>query len=171
MKTLVLATLMSTSSWTVDKSKHPIYAQIVKNVPTIDRKYALNLSNKIYKVTKKYNLNARIYTAILAQESRYKLNAMNCTKGIHKDYMVPATVCTDFGISQIYFKNLARFDFEVGRLLNDLEYSVEAGAKVLYDLKKRIGHVKDYWVSYNCGLKNLGRTSCQKYKKLVERFM
>jgi len=171
MKILIVVTLISTISWTTYAEDHPIYNQIIKNAPKIDKKYAFDLSNKIHKVTKKYNLNARIYTAILAQESMYKLDAINCVKGLHEVSRTPSKVCRDFGISQINFKNIPRFGFNIDLLLTDLEYSVEAGAKVLADVKKRIKNNKNYWVGYNCGTRNIHRKACKDYKKLVMRFM
>lgn len=88
-------------------------------------------------------------------------------------YKEEAKICTDFGISQIYYKTAKRFDFDLERLTNDLDYSVEAGARVLngfmemYEAKDA-----DWWVRYNCGTKGTTkRDTCQIYKKLVERYL
>lgn len=62
--------------------KNPIYCQIIGNKPTIKKAYAFKLSNVIHKKTRKYNLDPVIFTAILAQESMYKVSAKNCTTGI-----------------------------------------------------------------------------------------
>ena len=65
-----------------DCEKHPIYCQIVTNNPTIKRAYAFRLSNIIHNNVRRYKLPPKIFTAILAQESMYKLSARNCTTGI-----------------------------------------------------------------------------------------
>lgn len=66
----------------VDPAKNPIYAQIVTNKPSINKDYALRLSNLIHKYSKLYNFDSNIFTAILAQESMYKLEAKACSKGL-----------------------------------------------------------------------------------------
>lgn len=62
--------------------KNPIYCQIVNNKPTIKRAYAFKLSNIISKKTRKHKVDPVIFTAILAQESMYRVSAKNCTTGI-----------------------------------------------------------------------------------------
>jgi len=66
----------------LDCVKNPIYCQILKNKKNINKKYALELSNIIYKVSKQYNFPAKIYTAILMQESTYNIKAQNCKRGM-----------------------------------------------------------------------------------------
>lgn len=66
----------------VDQAKNPIYAQIVTNKPSINKDYAFKLSNLIYKYSKLYSFDSNIFTAILAQESMYKLEAKACSKGV-----------------------------------------------------------------------------------------
>lgn len=64
---------------------HPIYDQILKNRPNIDKKYAMELSNEIYKVSKEYDIPKNIYTAIIAQESGYNIDAKgSCHTGYAK---------------------------------------------------------------------------------------
>ena len=171
---LILLNLYSFSLFSKPNySKHPIYNQILKNKPTIDKSYAFKLSNIIHKMTRKYKIPSNLYTAILMQESSYKLKAMNCTKGMNIELETELKVCTDFGISQIYYKTAKRFKFDTNRLITDLEYSVEAGLIVLNDFRKRYSNKDiDWYVRYNCGSKGTTkRNTCVKYKKLIERFM
>lgn len=185
-----------------DCSKHPIYCQIVRNSPKINKKYAMRLSNVIYKYTRKYNLDKTIFTAILAQESMYRLDAINCHKGIRWDEAFKAktvgmevfnkcldkaeigtkefvncvndsheytktTVCSDFGIGQIYYKTVEGYGFELDKLMEDLDYSVKAAAQVLHDFKKRYGkRESDYWTRYNASSKE----KREIYKHLVVRY-
>lgn len=150
----------------VDCSRHKIFCQIVENRPNINRSYAMHLSNIIYKFTRKYKVDARIYTAILAQENMYRLTKNNCTTGL-----LPtgekATVCSDFGISQIHYRTAERYNFDIERLDTDLQYSVEAGVKVLADFKKMYSKKeKDYWTRYNSS----NRTYREVYRNLVSRY-
>jgi hypothetical protein len=135
--------------------RNPIYCQIIKNDPKIDRVYAMKLSNVIYHVAKLYDIDSKRYAAILGQESLYKLGAIN-----HKS--------KDYGMSQINLKTARSYGFDINRLTSDVEYSVRAGARVLADLKKSHSHKdKEFWTRYNSS-KPAKR---EKYKKLVSRFM
>jgi len=129
----------------IDKClQHPIYCQILKNSPKINKQYAMRLSNVIDNMSKLYKLDSAIYTAILAQESMFKLNAKNCRKGF----------CYDHGISQINYKTALIYNFNLNGLTTDLVYSVQAGAIVLADLRKAYAHKdKDYWTRYNASNK------------------
>lgn len=136
-------------------AQNPIYCQIVKNKPTINRKYAMKLSNLIYKITKNHNINAHSFTAILAQESMYKNKVFNKKS-------------KDYGIAQINIHTAKRFGFKPKKLLNNLEYSLKAGAIILADLKKRYGKKeKYYWTRYN----SFRKINREKYKKLVMRYL
>ena len=189
MRLFIVLLLLSSNIYAMDCSKHPIYCQILKNKPSINKKYAMRLSNIIYRMHKKYHIPSRIFTAILMQESGYSLEAKGCHKGIlqrdpvcnDKSYIadpilcmgnVETKVCTDFGISQIYYKTAKRWKFDIDKLTTDLEYSVEARAKVLHDIMERFeAKDNDFWVRYNCGFRSTTkRDTCQIYKKLVERY-
>lgn len=211
MKTLIILFLFSFNTYAANCQKHPIYCQIVKNKPKINKKYAMRLSNIIYKMHRKYHIPSRVFTAILMQESRYKLNAKGCHSGYRKETqteqmsrclhksnkdkyilvldkdkyafldrcladkvkLIESRICTDFGITQIYYKTAKRWKFDINKLTTDLEYSVEAGAKVLHDIMERFeAKDNDYWVRYNCGFRSTTkRDTCQIYKKLVKRYM
>lgn len=154
-------------------AKHPIFCQIKKNAPHLDSKYAMKLSNVIYKMHKKHNIPRDVFTAILRQESGYSLEARGCHWGIPVGGTEAVKTCADFGIAQINWKTAERYGFDLNKLTTDLEYSVEAGAIVLRDFMKRFKK-KDlnWWTRYNCG--NRGKTTrdtCVIYRKLVGRYM
>lgn len=169
---------------TINCTKHPIYCQIVNNKPSIDKPYAMKLSNVIHKKTQQYNINPVIFTAILAQESMYNVTAQNCTIGLVLKYKPKidsnkildldkssylyekARVCTDFGISQIHYGTVKAYNFKIKKLIWDLDYSVEAGAKVLNYFKRYQKKEKDWWTRYNSPT----RVNRDTYKRLVERF-
>ncbi len=136
-----------------------VYNQIVKNSPKISATYAKTLSEKIVTYAQKYNIKPKIFTAILRQESNYKLSAKNCTSG----------TCKDFGISQINAKTIDAFKFDRVRLLTDLDYSIEAGAIVLADFKRMYFKREGY--SYWCRFNSSKPTLRQKYRTLVARYL
>lgn len=173
LRYILISFFIISNSWAVDLSKHPIYAQIVKNKPTINKVYAMHLSNLIYKVTKKYDVPANIYTAILAQESGYKLEAIRKVKGLDEEAS-EITVYTDYGIAQIHYKTIKLYQFSVELLLTDLEYSLEAGAKVLKYFKNRYSKREPdaWWRRYNCGTRaNVNRQTCLDYAEKVGAYL
>ena len=81
---------------------------------------------------------------------------------------VESKICADFGMSQIYYKTANSFGFNINKLTTDLEYSVEAGAIVLADFRKRYANRElDWWTRYNAS----SRTKRNIYKQLVERYL
>lgn len=174
--------------------EHPIYNQIIKNKPSIDKSYAMKLSNLIHKYSRLYKIPADIYTAILMQESRYVLGAKNCKRGIRfktpdelktdmdKDESkfstkritpyVKSKVCSDLGIAQIRLETAESYNFDVNKLLTDLEYSVNAGAKVFKWFVKTYPTIEEAVKRYNVGTaKNAHNwTSAGKYWSRVRRY-
>ena len=182
MKLLLLFGLFSSSVFGVGLERNPIYAQIIKNKPKINKKYAMDLSSIIHNVTGKYHISPRIFTAILMQESSYQLEARGCHWGIEKidvyDPNNPDTisfiaeketkVCSDFGIGQIYYKTAKSFGFKMNKLTTDLKYSVDAAAQVLSDFRKRYESREIfYWTRYNASSKDKRKV----YRKLVQRYL
>jgi len=131
------------------------YRQVVSNKPDINLAYARKLSRGIVASAKKHNVRHNIYTAILMQESCYKNNAVNKKS-------------KDYGIAQINIKTIVAFKFDKRKLLTDLNYSIDAGAEVLGDFKKR--HFKkegyNYWTRYNTS--NLNKRLV--YKQKVQKY-
>jgi len=182
--------------------KHPIYCQIIKNKQKVNEKinykYAMKLSNSIYKVCRKVlreqtkqneidkksylykstdyitwknfidcEKDMQIYTAILAQESRYQLNATNCIRGLDKTTHEETTVCIDFGISQVNLRNIIKYDLDTRKLLTDIDYSVEQGIWILAKFKNQYYDKEDnYWSRYNAS----SHKKRKIYEDLVSRF-
>lgn len=157
-----LLVLFFVNFYKLDCATNPIYCQIKKNKPDINSEYALNLSHNIKKMEQKYGISGNLLAAILMQESKYKLNAVGCQKK-----------CKDFGISQINDHTSTRYGFDKIRLMNDLSYSVEAGAMVLSWFKVNYGSKeKDWYTRYNCGTGGMtSKKTCQNYKKLVQKYL
>lgn len=135
----------------------------------------MRLSNHIYRSSRKYGFPANIYTAILMQESGYRVGAINESCGKLSITDVGA-VCVkqDFGIAQINYKTVDSYEFDAEKLLTDEKYSVDAGAKVLgYFYRKYSKKEYDWWVRYNVGTRPKGsvKTLWDQYKQLVSRYL
>jgi len=149
--------ILSLTSESFSSLSSPTYKHILDLSPRLEKSYALKLATNIDKVCDKYALNKRRFTAILYQESAFKMGVISSTG--------------DYSISQIHHRTAAAFGFDLKRLLNDMEYALECGAIVLKDFKTRYGHKKDWYVMYNCGVKDINRDTCQRYKKSIEKLM
>lgn len=157
----------------INCSKHRVFCQIITNKPSMQTKKAMELSNVIFNKAVKYNVSASILTAILMQESSYTLEA----KGKHTGYKIDpitqeykkVTIYSDFGIGQIYVGTIERYGFDVNRLTQDLDYSVEAAAIVLSDFKRKYKKKEpfNWYTRYNASSK----IKRQIYKKLIERYL
>lgn len=142
----------------INCNKHPIYCQIKKNLskartrdgnfrkirPWMSKLAMMKLSNVIYKISRKYDIPASLYTAMLRQESAYKLGSRNCRLGVDKNWNEVKT-CADFGMSMVNIVTAKGFKFDIKRLTVDLEYSIQCGAIVLADFKKRYFHKEEHW--------------------------
>lgn len=108
------------------------------------------------------------------QESKYELAAKRVYCG--NDLVDDSYHCviTDFGIAQIHHKSIARLHLDKSMLLSNLEYSVDAGAKILSSvLKFKTKEPKSWFCRYNAGtgsFKNIKKT-CLSYKSKVEKYL
>lgn len=102
------------------------------------------------------------------QESGYSISAQNLKCGVSISTGKQDCVAVDFGIGQINHKTVKSFKFDKTKLLNDLEYSVDASAKVLADFKRMYGKKdNNYWSRYNAS----SAEKRQTYQNLVARHM
>ena len=137
------------------KPHQTVYNHVIKNKPDLDPTYAENLSKAIYRASIKHRLNPLKVSAILRQESGYRLDAIN-------------RVTKDFSIGQINYKTIKAFNFDKNRLLIDLDYSVEAAIIVLADFKRMYGKREKNWYSrYNSSNDNKRK----EYEQLVARYL
>ena len=114
-----------------------IYNQILLNRPKIDKVKAKQIAHHISMVNIKYKIPKRVYAAILMQESKYKLDAINAKSN-------------DYCMAQINIRTVKAFKFDKKRLLTDLKYCIEAGAIVLADFQKMYAHKETTWFTrYN----------------------
>ena len=161
-----------------DCDRHPIFCHIKQLRPKMHNHKAFQISNAIHKASRRFNVDKHLLTAIFRQESNFKVTAIGRRKGLvmvsdGRDITYEEqAVMADFGISQIYYKTAVHYKFDIKRLTTDLQYSINAGAKVLSEFKKQFGREDPFfWLRYNCGARGTtNRDTCQIYKALVERY-
>lgn len=122
---LILALIVPSLSWAADCERHPIYCNIVKIKPSVNRTFAMELSNYIYKYSRMYGTNPNHTIAIAMQESSL-INQDRMGTIITKEGKVVRGV-TDVGVFQLHvdtIKNMeARgWDIDFQRLRSDVEY-------------------------------------------------
>lgn len=122
------------------------YEQILHNKPVIDRSYAKRLAQEFNEAADKYKVPANVLAAIAMTESSYILDAVNAKSD-------------DYGLMQINKFNIKAYKFDKQRLLEDLEYSIDAGAKVFQWFYRR-WKLEEAVKRYNCGT----RKSCVNWK-------
>lgn len=163
---ILITFLFTTNLWAINCVDHPLYCQIKRNKPEIDSKYAMRLSNSISKYSHKYGIEARLYSAILAQESGYRMDAMNCVEGLN-DALEPIRACQDYSLAQISYKTAQAFKIDLKRIMVDLDYAVESGVIILKNkIKTCLFLGKDAWTCYHSKTESY-RTI---YKGLVLRY-
>ena len=106
------------------------------------------LSSSFHKASQTYGIPADVLQALAFVESSYRVNAINFKSN-------------DFGIMQINEFNIKAYGFSKQKLLTDVDYSINAGAKVFkwfYDRYPLDEAIK----RYNCGT----RRKCVRYKSV-----
>lgn len=155
MKSLLMIFLSFSIHAKPFKAPNCTYEHILKNSPRIDTVYARKLAKEIDRASKVHNLDPKLLSAIIMQESSYRSGMV---------------AWDDYGLTMINIRNIRHFGFDKKKLLGHLVYSVNAGAEVLAEIKGRLGKKeKDWHLRYNCGSKPINHKICQDYKKRVER--
>ncbi len=150
--------------------EHSMMEQILSNKPRIDKDYAKKLQKALLSSCIKYDIPCHIYNAMLFQESSYRLNCIATSVGLYKGNRT--VVGLDYGISQINWRNVLKLKLDVDRLTTDMVYSVNQGAIILANFKKRYAHKEKYWwVRYNCGTGSIKKKTCNDYKTRVLRYL
>lgn len=129
-----------------------VYKQIKRVRPGIDSQYALKLTKSIYEVSRAFKIDASLLTAIIAQESMFKTEAINLKS-------------RDYGLAQINHKTAKAYNFDTNRLKTDPKYAIWAAGIVLNDFHKL--KEKNYWSRYNSSKPE----KRQIYEQLVARYL
>ena len=137
-----------------DCTRHPIYCKIVEINPSIDRGFAMELSNIIYRAAILYKIDPMISVAIAAQESGIR-NINREAIGVYPVCEVHAHVpchtfrtITDVGIFQIHVKTAENYGMDIFKLLNSVEYQVVSHMKILKQKLKLCADLGDE--AYSC---------------------
>lgn len=153
-----------------DCERHPIYCNIVDKKPKISPKYAMYMSNLIYKYSKKYKQDAKISIAIGMQETRLRqinrrqniiiFNDDNTSWKIVKGY-------TDLCMYQFHVDTIVSHNLDPIKLKDDVEYCVEQHFILLRQKRKLCKHLKeDSWVCYH----SINKVPREYYKHLVKEY-
>lgn len=114
----------------INCNKHKIYCQIKNNKKSIDKVYAMKLSNIIYRISKKISIKSHILTGILMQENQYRNKDRRVWAEVNGK---PTLVPTDIGIAQLNIKTIHDYGFNPDRVRADLEYAITVSAVILKD--------------------------------------
>lgn len=134
-----------------------IVSSIIKLSPTIDQRWANELSSKIYETSIEYGVDWKIIVSIIKQESNFNCNAKN-NRGI--------------GLGQIE-PLWAKYYGYRHQDLWDWRFNVEMTTKILAYYKQERGSDGDYWVSAYHSLTPRYRQRYwskfkQHYKKVID---
>lgn len=165
---IVLLFLFTLNAWGYEH----IAQHITSNNPNLSEGYTIRVAKAISKYSTKYGIDPIIYSAILMQESSYRMGVHNCSL-VRQDRSLKLRVCNDYSISMININTIKLYGFDKQRLIKDLDYAIKCGAIVLRDLNKMYRHEPDYWVRYNVGTrpKHLIPTIWNRYKQAVTRWL
>lgn len=86
----------------------------------------------ILRYAHQYNLDWQVMASIIAQESMFRRDPQHCARHMK--------TCIDFGIAQINYDTWhEELNLDKKRLLKDIDYNIEAMAKILSKLKEQYG--------------------------------
>jgi len=152
MKYVIVILLLFSTVSSLAEDACPTYKHIIRINPHLNKEYAKDLAATIEKTALKYKLSPNKLTAILMQESSLRMGIKSKTK--------------DYGIGQIHISNIKRLGFDKNKLMTDLEYSVEATAIILNELKSTYNE-NNYWTRYH----SFRPSNREVYKRLVKRYL
>lgn len=178
---LFIVSLMSSSLLHAESedtvcSRHRVYCAIVELQPQAEP-YAMELSNLIYKYSKKYNTDPFITVAIGMQESGLRM-IHRTAKGIYVGQKCLSDECetvtlekevyTDIGIFQFHYGSLSNYDIDFTKVyLHDMPYTVEKHVQILKDKMNMCSSVEDTgWACYHSATPKHKKN----YEKLVMRY-
>lgn len=157
---------------TIDCSRHKIYCHIKAVRPKIDSKFAMKVSNLLYKFSKAYGTNPHISVAIIMQESAFRMVDRKVVAYVKTpEGEVPQTVVTDVSMFQFHVRTIENEGMDKQRLRDDLEYASEQHIKLLAKKIKvctRVGiPSEEAWTCYHSATRHLRL----KYLRDVSRYL
>lgn len=157
--------------------KNPLFCKIIKFNKHIDTKFALELSDKIYKKATASGIDPNVSLAILMQESAlqnvvtFKTHTVKeryCEAGKCFEVTKEISEAFDMSIAQINIGTANQYGFDIERLFNkDLDYALDCHYVILKD-KLRMCADKDYpWSCYH----SINDQYRLLYIELVKRYL
>lgn len=151
---LVLLTFALTTDITTDTvSPDSVESHIEKLRPDMPTAKVERLTTEIEKASIKHNVSARVLTAILYQESRLQHGTLGKKHG----------KVIDLGLAQINIGTARAYKLDRVKLINNLAYAVDSGARILADKIRIYGT----WTAYHSNKPKYAN----KYKLLVSRYL
>lgn len=136
-----------------------VQQQILRNTKNSPPHDPVRLATAFVASASKYGLDARLLAAIGAVESGYFVAAVNKRSN-------------DFGLMQVNVYNVKSLKLSKTLLVTDIEYSIDAGARILKYFKDRFEREepRNWFARYNCGTGKWRRV-CDVYASKVRRFL
>lgn len=149
---------------------HPIYCQILKVQPKVDKRLAMQASNILHVAAKHYGYDPMISVAIGMQETGWR------PQDRYRTLASGETVVTDIGLMQFYVPTVLDFDLDIDRLRNDLNYHIWQHAKLLkrkMNICKRYGWAEgEEWSCWHIYPIDEERSALREdYARLVKRYL
>lgn len=176
MKTLLFVLFTTSAFAEVDCERHKIYCHIRELKPNMNSSYAMALSNKFYKYSKKHNGDPRLAVAIAMQETSIRnidrqqsiiIFSENC------DHLSCETIwkikkgVSDVCMFQFHVNTILTYNIDPVRLKEDIDYCIEWHYKLMNKKKKYCKDFKKPWACYHSKTKIYR----EQYIKLVERYL
>lgn len=142
----------------VNCKKHKIYCAITKLAPHIDKDFAMDLSNEIYKNSKIYKTDPFRSVAIGMAENSFvnrsveiiTIRRETTCSSISCEVKERKTVLHDVGLFQINDATAEEHNFDIEKLKIDWKYSVKCHFKVLKSKLKMCSYLgKNAWSCYH----------------------
>jgi soluble lytic murein transglycosylase-like protein len=109
--------------------------------PTLKDKEVKSISKAIATNAIKYNIDWRIMTSIISQESRFRTDPQNCIVKKH---------CPDLGMAQINYRTWKEpLNLNRNKLLTDINYNIGTMSKILSQLHNKYGKDKHWFTRYH----------------------
>lgn len=175
-QTSIAASVNSAFSTKVSCKVNPLYCQICKFKPKVNKVWAMKLSNLLHKYGKKYHIDPWRSLAIAMQESSLKNQHRRRKVLVYYDFCKKDQCVkkykyveglTDVGLFQFHVNTIIYNKINPLRLASDLEYVVKQHFLLLSKKQKQCQFLgAESWACYHSKNKKYR----DKYIKLVNRY-
>ena len=113
--------------------RNPIYAHLKVLRPSMPHKYALRMSNLLYKYSRRYGTDPHLSVALGMTETSLRQINRKETVAVKNEagYTVYKKAVTDIGVWQLHVRTIALQGLDPELLQHDLEYQVKEHIKLL----------------------------------------